>query len=103
MVSTLNLAETSNDYSNLAPVIPASADFTEFDPEVKADYSYLAPEIPHNAAFEEDPGMNMQVYLKSLAPNTPSTAGFGAASTEEIRYHNLAPSIPQEALIEDCL
>ena len=64
--------------SELAPVIPAEADFSDEAPPFEMNFKSLAPVIPNEATFEEvnEPGLISLDILKQLAPAPSREADF---------------------------
>ena len=87
------------DYTALAPVTPAEADFSDVAPE--NPFTNLNPATPVEASFEELPADIGDQNVEGLSPVTPSEADFDDQNTIQPAGMSLQPVIPSEATFED--
>lgn len=87
------------DYTALAPVTPAEADFSDVAPE--NPFANLNPVEPKEASFEDLPAANQDLNVTGLSPATPSEADFDDTLLVQPAGINLQPVIPSEATFED--
>ncbi len=62
--------------SNLTPVTPIVADFSDGAPATEFNFFKLAPVTPKEADFEDESDMKNSVSIHNLAPATPRYAEF---------------------------